>query len=63
MSKEIPMYCCLPFSYAVHYGIIKIDMERIEVKLSLKSSLSEGERKEISDMPGNIAARRVGEIG
>jgi hypothetical protein len=41
------MYCCLPFSYAVRYGIIKIDMDHIEVELSIKSTLSESEKKEI----------------
>jgi hypothetical protein len=43
-EEEIPMYCCLPFSYVVHYGIIKIDYDRNEVSISLKSSLSEGEK-------------------
>ena len=43
--EEIQMYCCLPFSYAVKHGLIKINTERIEVEISLKSSLSEGEKK------------------
>jgi hypothetical protein len=45
------MYCCLPFSYAVKYGIVKVDTERIEVKLSLKPdpNLSETEKERISD--------------
>jgi hypothetical protein len=31
-NEEIEMYCCLPFSYAVKYGLIKINTERIEVE-------------------------------
>jgi hypothetical protein len=49
VSEEFQMYCCLPFSYAVKYGLIKINTERVEVEISLKSSLSEGEKKEIWD--------------
>ena len=48
-DQEIPMYCCLPFSYAVYYGMIKISYERNEVAVSLKSSLSEGQKKGIWD--------------
>ncbi len=47
MSEEIPMYCCLAFSYAVHYGFITIDTERIEAEIRLQSSLSESEKKEL----------------
>jgi hypothetical protein len=47
MSEEIAMSCWLPFSSAAKYGLIKIDMEHTEVKTSLKSSLSEEEKKEI----------------
>jgi hypothetical protein len=47
LDEDLPMYCCLPLSYAVKYGIITINMERVEVKLSLKSTLSESEKKEI----------------
>lgn len=47
--EEIQMYCCLPFSYAVKYGLITINTERIEVEISLKSSLSEDEKKKIWD--------------
>ena len=47
--EEIQMYCCLPFSYAVKYGLIKINTERVEVEISLKSSLSESEKEEIWD--------------
>ena len=46
---EIQMYCCLPFSYAIKYGLIIINTERIEVEISLKSSLSESEKEEIWD--------------
>jgi hypothetical protein len=49
MSEEIQMYCCLPFSYAVKYGFITINTERIEVEITLKSSLSESEKEEIWD--------------
>jgi len=49
MNEEIPMYCCLTFSYAVYYGFITIDTERIEVEISLKSALSENEKEEIGD--------------
>jgi hypothetical protein len=47
------MYCCLPFSYAVKYRIIKIDLKCIEVRLSLKpdSNLSETEKEKISNTP------------
>jgi hypothetical protein len=48
-SEGIPMYCCLPFSHAVHYGFIKIDTHRVEVEISLRSSLTDGEKKEVSD--------------
>jgi hypothetical protein len=46
-EKEIPMYCCLPFSYAVHYSLIKIDYERNDISMTMKSSLTEGEKEEI----------------
>jgi hypothetical protein len=46
-SEEIQMYCCLPFSYAVKYGLITINTERIEVEILLKSSLPESEKKVI----------------
>ena len=47
MSEEIPMYCYLYFYYAVHYGFITIDTERIEVEIRLRSSLSDSEKKEL----------------
>ena len=47
MSEEIPMYCCLYFSDAVHYGLITIDTERIEVDIRLRSSLLNSEKKEL----------------
>jgi hypothetical protein len=46
-EEEIQMYCCLPFSYVVKFGIIIIDTERISVELSLKSILSEPEKENI----------------
>jgi hypothetical protein len=48
-TGEIQMYCCLQFSDAVHYGFIKIDTHRIEVEISIRSSLTDGERKEVMD--------------
>jgi hypothetical protein len=48
-TEEIQMYCCLQFSYAVHYGFIKIDTHRIEVEISIRSSLTDGKRKEVMD--------------
>lgn len=48
-DEEIPMYCCLPFSYAVKYDFIKIDIHSIEGEIPLKSSLTDGEKKEVSD--------------
>ena len=48
-EEEIPMYFCLTFSYAVHYGFITIDTERIQVEIRLQSSLSDTEKKEIRD--------------
>jgi hypothetical protein len=45
-EEEIPMYCCLPFSYAVNYGSIAIDTEWSQVE---QSSLSDSEKKEIRD--------------
>ena len=47
MSEEIPMYCCLAFSYAVHYGFITIDTERIIVEIRPQSLLSDSEKKEL----------------
>lgn len=54
-QQEIPMYCCLIFSYAVKYGFITIDYERIEVEISLKSLLSESEKEEIWNELNNKA--------
>jgi hypothetical protein len=45
--KEIPMYCCLEFSFAVHYKFITIDMERNTITINLKSALSKPEKNEI----------------
>ena len=47
--EEIQMYCSLPFSYSVKFGLIKIDIERTEVEISLKSSLSESEKEKVWD--------------
>ena len=47
--EEIQMSARLPFSYAVKYGFITIDTERVEVKISLKSSLSESEKEKVWD--------------
>jgi hypothetical protein len=41
MSEEIPMYCYLFFSYAVHYKFIAIDRKRILVEIKLKSPLED----------------------
>jgi hypothetical protein len=51
MNEEIQMYCCLPFSYAVKYGFISIDYERNSVDIPIRSpsSLSDIERKQITD--------------
>jgi hypothetical protein len=48
-KEEIPMYCCLAFSYAVHYGFITIDTEWIQVEIRLRSALSDSKKKEIID--------------
>jgi hypothetical protein len=39
-EKEIPMYCCLEFSFAVYYKFITIDMDRNSIKIDLKSTLT-----------------------
>ena len=49
VSEEFQMYCCLPFSYAVKYGIITIDYDRNTVEIPIKSSLSDNENKELRD--------------
>jgi hypothetical protein len=49
MSEEIEMYCCLPFSYAVKYGLIKIDYECNLIEIPLKTSLTEIEKKAAID--------------
>ena len=49
VNEEIPMYCCLPFSYAVKYGLIKIDYYRSTIEIPIKSSLSDNENKELTD--------------
>jgi|SRR5918996_213671 hypothetical protein len=49
MDEDIPMYCCLPFSYAIKYALIKVDYEHNAIEISLKSSLSEGEKRELSN--------------
>lgn len=49
VSEEFQMFCCLPFSYAVKYGIINIDYKRNSVEILLRTSLSDNERKEIID--------------
>jgi hypothetical protein len=48
-EKEIPMYCCLEFSFAVYYKFITIDMERNSIKIDLKLSLSKPEKNGIMD--------------
>jgi hypothetical protein len=51
-SEEIPMYCCLPFSYAVKYGFITIDYDRnsVEIPITVRSSLlSDNENKQLLD--------------
>jgi hypothetical protein len=35
-EKEIPMYCCLEFSFAVYYKFITIGMDRNSINLGLK---------------------------
>jgi hypothetical protein len=47
--EEIQMYCCLPFSYAVKYGLIVIDYERNSVEIPIRSSLSDNENKQLID--------------
>ena len=47
MSEEIPMYCCLFFSYAVRYKFITTDRKRILVEIKLKSPLEDDANKEI----------------
>jgi hypothetical protein len=48
-SEEIPMYCCLTFSYAVKYDFIKIDTHRVEVGIFLRSSLTNSDENEVWD--------------
>jgi hypothetical protein len=48
-NEEIPMYCCLPFSYAVKYGFITIDYERNSVEIPIRSSLSDNENKQLNE--------------
>jgi hypothetical protein len=50
-EKEIPMYCCLEFSFAVYYKFITIDMDRNSIKIDLKSTLtlSEPDKQRIMD--------------
>jgi hypothetical protein len=50
-NEEIQMYCCLPFSYAVKYGFITIDYKHNSIEILLRTSLSDNERKEITDTP------------
>lgn len=45
IEEEIPMYCCLFFSYAVYYKFITIDRKRILVEIKLKSPLSDDDAK------------------
>jgi hypothetical protein len=45
--EEIPMYCCLTFSYAVKYGFITIDYERNSVEIPLRN-LSDNKKQEIT---------------
>lgn len=47
--EEIQMYCCLPFSYAVKYGLITVDYERNSVEIPIRSSLSDNENKQLID--------------
>jgi hypothetical protein len=46
-SEEFQMYCCLPFSYAVKYGLITIDYDRNSVEIPIRSSLSDNENKQL----------------
>ena len=39
-ENEIPMYCCLEFSFAVYYKFITIDIDRNSIKIDLKSTLT-----------------------
>jgi hypothetical protein len=50
-EKEIPMYCCLLFSYAVYYKFITIGMDRIsvDIRLHLGSTLSDDVKKAIDN--------------
>jgi hypothetical protein len=48
-SEEFQMYCCLPFSYAVKYGLITIDYDRNWIEIPIRSSLSDNENKELKD--------------
>jgi hypothetical protein len=47
VNEEIPMYCCLTFSYAVKYGFITIDYERNLVEIPLRN-LTDDKKQEIS---------------
>jgi hypothetical protein len=49
IEEEIPMYRCLPFSYAVKYGFIVIDYERNSVEIPIRSPLSDNENKQLMD--------------
>jgi hypothetical protein len=48
-NEEIEMYCCLPFSHAVKYGLIKIDYERNSEDIPIRSTLSNNENKQLID--------------
>jgi hypothetical protein len=52
--EEIQMYCCLPFSYAVKYGIINIDYDCNSVEIPIRSSLSDNENKELNHVLNEI---------
>jgi hypothetical protein len=49
VNEEILMYCCLPFSYAVKYGLITIDYDHNSVEIPIRSSLSDNENKQLID--------------
>jgi hypothetical protein len=36
-DEEIPMYCCLTFSYAVKYGFITIDYDHNSIEIPLRN--------------------------
>ena len=45
--EEIPMYCCLTFSYAIKFGFITIDYDRNSVEILLRN-LTDDKKQEIT---------------